>query len=137
MERKYRQRGYMDSGHADRQKPARPKPETFGPKTPAFPDAHQVSRCASCGKILPAEVDFSGKCPHCGFDLHSCKQCSHFDTSARFECTQPIPARIPNKGVRNDCTFYSPRVTLERQTSRDASRRGDDPRKAFEALFKK
>ncbi|HEV2417895.1 MAG TPA: hypothetical protein VGX94_08830 [Terriglobia bacterium] len=136
MDRKYRQRGYEDSPRTRSENRPQPKPETFGPKTPKFPDAHQVSRCAGCGKILPAEVDFNGRCPHCGFELHSCKQCAHFDTSARFECTQPITARIPKKDARNECGYYKLRVTLERQTSPGASR-PDNPRAAFEALFKK
>ncbi|MGH9405920.1 MAG: hypothetical protein ACRD3D_08820 [Terriglobia bacterium] len=144
MDRKYRQRGYMDSGGKKMDKgPPPPRSETFGPKTPRFPDAHQVSRCAGCGKILPREVDFNGRCPNCGFELHSCKQCTHFDTSARFECTQPITVRVAKKDARNDCGFYTPRVTLERQTSPGAPRPTpaahvrDDPRAAFEALFKK
>lgn len=136
MEQKYRQRGYQDSGGNRREKRPQAKPETFGPKTPNLPGKHRVSRCAGCGKILAAGSDFSGRCPHCGFELHSCKQCAHFDTSARFECTQTITARIPRKDERNECNFFTPRVTLERQTSTGAAR-SDDPRTAFEALFKK
>lgn len=139
MTQKYRQRGYMDS--RDERPAHRPerKPEAFGPKTPRLPGTHQISRCANCGKILPAATDFNGRCPHCGFELHCCKQCTYFDTSARFECTQPITARIPRKDERNECGFYTPRVTLERQTSQESqqSPRTGDPRAAFEALFKK
>jgi hypothetical protein len=136
MERKYRQRGYQDSGDGRGKNRTHLKQEAFGPKAPQMPSKHLISRCARCGKVLAAGFDPSGRCPHCGFELHSCKQCAHFDTSARFECTKPILARIPKKDARNECTFYSPRVTLERQTSRDSSP-GNDPRKAFEALFKK
>ena len=136
MEKKYRQRGYMESDTRRSGERPPPKPETFGPKTPKFPDAHRVSRCAGCGKILPASTDFAGRCPSCGFELHSCKQCAHFDSAARFECTQTITARIPKKDARNECNFYAPRVTLERQTS-PGSPRQDNPRDAFEALFKK
>lgn len=136
MERKYRQRGYEDSPRERERNRAQTRQENFGPKTPQMPGKRLVSRCARCGKVLPAEFDPNGQCAHCGFKLHCCKQCSHFDTSARYECTQPIPARIAKKDAPNQCTFYSPRVTLERQTSPD-SFRGHDPRKAFEALFKK
>ncbi len=139
-DRKYRQRGYMDSDRERQEKQAgkRPvaKPETFGPRTPQMPGTHSVSRCAGCGTVLPSGVDPQGKCPQCGFELHSCKQCAYFDTSSRFECTQPIAARIVKKDARNDCTFYALRVTVERQTSPGSSR-PDDPRKAFESLFKK
>jgi hypothetical protein len=136
MDRKYRQRGYNDSG---RDRPARKTerpPENFGPKTPQFPGSHEVTRCALCGKVLPAGFDPNGKCTYCGFELHCCKQCTHFDTSRRNECSQPIPLRIARKDVRNECAFYAPRVTLERQTSPD-SFRNQDPRKAFEDLFKR
>ncbi|HEV2491979.1 MAG TPA: hypothetical protein VG204_02790 [Terriglobia bacterium] len=140
-DRKYRQRGYQDDrGREPRQTGQRPgpRPETFGPKTPQMPGTHAVVRCAGCGTILPADFDPNGKCSRCGFELHSCKQCVHFDTSARFECTQPIPQRIAKKDAKNACTFYAPRTTVERQTSPGYSRSAaNDPRKAFEDLFKK
>lgn len=136
MSRKYSQRGYQDSDRERTEKRPQRKAETFGPKTPQMPGTHTVTRCAHCGTILPAGFDPQGRCPQCGFELHSCKQCAHFDTSARFECTQPIPARIPRKDTRNDCAYYSPRSTLERQTSPGSSR-PEDPRKVFESLFRK
>jgi len=141
-DRKYRQRGYQDNdrdrGQNRTGQRAGPRAETFGPKTPQMPGAHTVVRCAGCGRILPSDFDPTGKCSRCGFELHSCKQCTHFDTSARYECTQPIQQRITKKDAKNDCTFYLPRTTVERQTSPGYSRpAADDPRKAFENLFKK
>lgn len=135
MERKYRQRGYQDSGRERPEKGAAGKrPETFGPRTPAMPGRRSVLRCASCAAMLPTGIDPQGKCPHCGFELHSCKQCAYFDTSSRFECTRPIPQRIARKDLRNECSFYAPRLTVERETS---TARPLDARKAFESLFKK
>ena len=135
MERKYRQRGYYDSERERPEKSAPAKrPETFGPRTPAMPGTRSVLRCAGCAAVLPAGIDLQGKCPQCGFELHSCKQCAHFDTSSRFECTQPVPRRIVKKDAKNECTFYAPRLTVERETS---SSRPLDARKAFESLFKK
>jgi hypothetical protein len=136
MERKYRQRGYMDSGRDQDKSDKRigPKKEQFGPKTPTMPGKREVVRCASCALILPTGIDLQGRCPKCGFELHSCKQCAFFDTASRFECTQPITARIQRKDARNQCTFYSPRTTVERETS---SSRPLDARQAFENLFRK
>lgn len=135
MERKYRQRGYMDSDRERQEKkPAGKRPEIFGPRTPNLPGTRSVLRCASCAALLPSGIDTSGKCPHCGFELHSCKQCAYFDTSSRFECMQPISERIPRKDARNECTFYAPRLTVERETS---TSKPLDARKAFESLFKK
>ena len=136
MGRKYGQRGYMESDR-DRERSERkpvPRKEQFGPKTPAMPGKREVVRCASCAMILPVGIDLQGRCPKCGFELHSCKQCAFFDTASRFECTQPIAARIPKKDVQNHCSFYSPRTTIERETS---TSRPLDARQAFENLFRK
>jgi predicted RNA-binding Zn-ribbon protein involved in translation (DUF1610 family) len=136
MERKYRQRGYMDSGRDKERGEKRPgkKPETFGPRSPTMPGKREVVRCASCATILMPGTDYSGQCPRCGLQLHSCKQCSFFDTSARFECTQPITARVAKKDARNECNFYLQRTTIERETS---TSKPLDARTAFENLFKK
>jgi hypothetical protein len=102
------------------------------------------ARCSSCGAVLVAGFDVQGQCPKCGQALHCCKQCVHFDTAARFECTQPIPERIAKKDARNDCSFFEFRVTIEKDTAPTStspagtgSLRPNDARKAFEDLFKK
>ena len=136
MGRKYRQHGYMDSD-SDRERSEKrpgPKKDYFGPKTPAMPGKREVVRCASCATILPPGLDLNGKCLRCGLELHSCKMCTYFDTSARFECTQPIKERIPRKDARNECTFYMIRTTVERETS---TSKPLDARQAFENLFRK
>ena len=139
-DRKYRQRGYQDSGE-DRQKKQsaeRPvKKDTFGPRPVQMPGTHTVSRCAQCGVLLPAGVESTGLCPKCGSELHSCRQCTYFDTSSRFECSQPIPERIARKDEGNQCAFYSMRVRVEKETSTPSAARPVDARQAFENLFKK
>jgi hypothetical protein len=136
-DRKYRQRGYQDSGKPTPEKSEKPvRQETFGPRAIQMPGTREVSRCSQCGTVLQTISEPVGQCPKCGFELHSCKQCSFFDPSSRFECTQPIPESITPKDGRNSCTFYSIRVTREKETSIAASR-NDDARKAFENLFKK
>ena len=77
-----------------------------------------------------------GQCLKCGFELHSCKQCTYFDPSRRFECMQPVPERIPKKDARNNCTFYSISVRVEKQTSTGLAAQPNDARKAFDNLFK-
>jgi hypothetical protein len=46
---------------------------------------------------------------------------------------QTIPARISPKNARNGCTLFTPRTTVERETT---APRSDDARKAFDDLFK-
>ncbi len=135
-DRKYRQPGYQDRGD-DRSAPkSQPAPKsrdlTYGPRPIQMAGTRTVSRCAQCGAVLPGLGE--GQCPKCGFELHSCKQCTHFEPASRFECRQPIPQRIVRKDARNDCAFYSLRVAVEKETG---SARADDARRAFENLFKK
>ena len=138
-DRKYRQRGYQDRAQEKEKRPAEKsvKPETFGPRPIQMPGRRTVSRCSQCGTLLQALSEPIGQCPKCGFELHSCKQCSYFDPSSRFECTQPIPERIPRKDQRNECAFYSIRVMVEKETSTPAALRPSNARQAFENLFKK
>ena len=157
MERKYRQRGYSDREAAEKKReraerrdhPAEPRPkqEMLGPRTPRMVGTVTRARCSSCGAVLAPNVDPNGDCPRCHFELHSCKQCVHFDTGKQFECTQPIPERIAKKDAKNNCTFYELRVTVEKDTSpvtyaksapvASTAARPNDARQAFEDLFKK
>jgi predicted RNA-binding Zn-ribbon protein involved in translation (DUF1610 family) len=102
-----------------------------------MPGRRVVSRCSQCGTILQEEPGPAATCPKCGFELHSCKQCTHFDTSSRFDCTEPIVDRIFPKDKRNQCTFYAMRVMVEKETSTPAAAKPMDARQAFENLFKK
>ena len=136
-DRKYRQRGYQDTGREPEQKIEKPvRQETFGPRAIQMPGTRTVSRCSQCGTVLQSFTEPVGRCPKCGFELHSCKQCSFFDPSSRFECAKTVPERIARKDARNECSFYAIRITMEKETSTSAGR-VNDARKAFENLFKK
>jgi hypothetical protein len=95
--------------------------------------SHEVVRCARCGNRLALAIETDSRCTRCGVDLHSCINCSFFDTSARFECTQPLTARVSPKDARNECTFFSARTTVERQTGTAGP---PSARQAFDDLFK-
>ena len=139
---KYRQPGYQDRDDERRgsgDKPSAPPPKrdhTFGPRPVNMPGTRAVSRCAQCGTVLPGMTG-DGKCPKCGFELHSCKQCMYFDPGSRFECMQPVKERVAKKDARNECPSYEMRVTREKETSTPASLRPSDARAAFENLYKK
>ena len=162
-DRKYRQSGYQDSGReAPKREPQRPKAPrgtSEGPRLIRMPGFQEVLRCAMCGVVVPfpLDIEFESRCPKCGNDLRSCKNCRHFDTGARLECTEPIPERIGKKDVRNPCVFFVARMSVERET-RDSGggpfgggsgggsgggngtprpSRSSDARSAFDSLFKK
>ena len=136
-ERKYRQRGYQDEPRdRERQgpKPAQgPREKPEGPKTPNLMASHEVFRCSRCGNLLALPVEPASRCARCGGDLHSCIQCASFDTSARFECTQPILARVSPKDAVNACASFAARTTVERQTGTPGP---TSARQAFDDLFK-
>src|SRR5919107_12892 len=117
-DRKYRQRGYQDEprerGPKPAQKPTEPRApgrqlqDAAGPRTPNLMASHEVCRCARCGNRLSLPVAGDGRCPRCGVDLHSCVQCSSFDTSARFECSQTtLTVRVSPKDARNECAAFT------------------------------
>ena len=141
---KYRQHGYQDrdedrKGSGPKSGASAPAPRrdnTFGPRPVNLPGTHAVSRCTQCGALLQG-MGADGKCPKCGFELHSCKQCTYFDPGSRFECMQPVKERIAKKDARNDCELFEIRVTREKETSTPATLRPNAARAAFENLFKK
>lgn len=152
-ERKYKQRGYMDSdresfnGGSKGPKPQGPRPplDVTGPRLPRLVQAVTASRCYNCSTALPDGIDFKANCPKCGVALHCCKQCAHFEPSTRFQCLKPIPARIAGKDQHNECELFEARVTVARDAAQptstaammNAPRNPNDARAAFDNLFKK
>jgi len=152
-DRKYRQRGYMDTGRDSPRNGDRPRPQgprlpidVTGPRLPRLVQAVAAARCYNCATQLPPGIEFSGNCPKCAKPLHCCKQCAHFEPSTRFQCLKPIPVRIAVKDAANDCSLFSPRVTVARDGAAppgpanalsDPPRSPEDARSAFDRLFKK
>jgi hypothetical protein len=164
-DRKYRQNGYNDSGNhsnnghsngngfGQKPKPSGPRLpiDVTGPRLPRLVQSVAASRCYSCASTLQPGTDFTGPCPKCGVALHCCKQCVSFESSTRFQCLKPIPVRIAAKDQANECTLFSPRVTVAREVNGSgaagrqpipgvnapAPRNAMDARDAFDRLFKK
>jgi hypothetical protein len=156
-DRKYRQRGYQDSGYtpqngnSERPRPQGPKLplDITGPKLPRLVQSIAAARCHSCSVTLGPDTDFLAACPKCHNALHCCKQCVHFEPSTRFQCLKPIPVRIAVKDQANTCDMFRPRVTVARDGSSPSSavhrpseavpapRNANDARAAFDSLFKK
>lgn len=134
-DRKYNQRGYMQSDRESQQAKPRSKPkDREGPRSPRMMAFGEVSKCTACGAKTPPNINVDSSCPKCNADLHSCRQCTHFDSAARFECNKSIPARIVNKHARNMCELFAARIVVERETSSGPPANARD---AFAKLFKK
>jgi hypothetical protein len=159
-DRKYRQNGYQDGSaarqsdtKAERFTPPRHPMEITAPRLPRMVRNVTASRCYNCAATLPADFNFALPCPKCAAELHCCKQCTHFDSAAHFQCAQPITERITAKDKPNECALFAPRVTVARDSSvpqpppkavaaaapatPHVSRTVHNARAAFENLFKK
>lgn len=99
----------------------------------------KIVRCTTCGAALKnlSEIETDTQCPKCEADLHTCRNCVHFDTSARFECSEPVPKRVARKDKGNDCETFEARTRVEKRTTSSAESVSLDPRAAFEKLFEK
>ncbi len=154
-DRKYKHKGYQDGGGysshgssgGDSQRPQGPRFEQRPQRIEGAPRGRtaggfgpEVFKCNKCGtqRIGLEQPTTDETCASCGADLHTCGNCRFFDTTTLWECRASIPARVTGKQVRNECTFFSPKVV--RDLAHDKTRAPqtpDDARKAFDALFKK
>jgi hypothetical protein len=144
---KYRQPGYRDSEYKEEREKKRQ--DDRGPRGPREPrgmarEARLVRRCFQCGHQEPASesVEAGALCPSCGAPAHCCRNCIHFDPGARFECRQPIQARVLSKTGSNQCEHFRPESVLDATGRRiatpgPAADKPTDARAAFDALFKK
>ncbi len=163
MTRKYGQRGYQEG---DRREPGRGTGSSFGGAGGAGParrepppprhnldrprgrglgaPSEQTFRCAVCGtqQAAPAEGAIDAACDKCGTDLHTCTHCTHFDTAARWECRRSDERQaaglgpVAKKSKRNDCPLFTGKAALEFAQEKPADPDPNDPRAAFDALFK-
>lgn len=136
MSRKYRQPGYQDR---ERERKPKPPPRPKGAAGRVETRFHLITRCNNCAAEIQVmeQIQVTDKCKYCGTDLHTCRNCLHFDPSARNECVKPVLVRIPKKSENNMCTYFEPKVLVEKQGSGAAPKAEDSHRQAFLDLFKK
>lgn len=148
MAMKYRQRGYRDSEHENRESRKPPPSKPLTPEERAQKrslrhatarETSEVVRCPDCGRNISSfgAIGAETTCPHCSAPLHACRACRHFDPSARWECRKPVPEQVPEKGKANSCSFYEPRLVLDATGRRTGTPASNDPKSMFENLFKK
>lgn len=151
-DRKYRHRGYQDSGggfgsnSGGSQRPQTPrefpKPRLEdaprGRTAGGFgPDAFKCNKCNQIRHNL-GELTHEDVCNGCGADLHTCGNCRFFDTTTLWECRENIPTRVVGKHAKNACTFFQPKIVKDLAADKGSKlQTPDEARKAFDALFKK
>ena len=154
-DRKYKHRGYQDgggyssnsTGGGQSQRPQGPRPEGPRQRLEGAPRGRtaggfgpEAFKCNRCGELRHnlGEMTFDDLCLKCGADLHTCGNCRFFDTTTLWECRENIPARVPGKHSKNQCTFFQPKIVRDLAADKGKQpQTPDDARKAFDALFKK
>jgi len=138
-DRKYRQRGYQDSGPRDSRGPSSDRPDRLvgAPKgRGAERNRDEVFRCKSCGEKAAPDFPADATCRKCGVSLHACVQCRHFDTASPNQCRKPIPTAFVSKTKGNNCDLFEPLVVLDLK-GKTALETPDQARSAFDKLFGK
>jgi hypothetical protein len=91
-------------------------------------------KCVFCGEKIKISgpVGKTDECPRCGRDLRCCKQCAFYDPNAYNECREVSAERVLDNERANSCEYFTP-IGLQPHPEE----RGEQAKKALEALFKK
>jgi hypothetical protein len=85
-------------------------------------------RCAAA-RLSSERIGRRESCPHCGADLHCCRNCRFYDPGRHNQCREPLAERQVDKERANFCEYFSP------AGGPTADRRGD-VRAQLAALFR-
>lgn len=93
--------------------------------------------CFSCNLQIevPAggRIGFRDECESCDSDLHVCKNCVFYDTSAYNECREPNAERLLDRDRANRCDYFSP----GEEAGVDGSEAKRSAKSGLDELFKK
>ncbi|MBW2091751.1 MAG: hypothetical protein JRI34_06455 [Deltaproteobacteria bacterium] len=64
--------------------------------------------CFFCHKLLDLEgkVSFNELCPHCGMDVHVCRNCEFYDEGYANYCRESQAEPIRDREARNLCEYF-------------------------------
>ncbi|MCC6998275.1 MAG: hypothetical protein IT370_26910 [Deltaproteobacteria bacterium] len=94
--------------------------------------------CYSCGNEQHFEVKVGVKvgrrdsCPHCGVDMHVCKNCALYDESLHNKCREPEAAFIRDREAANFCSHFD----FKNKDKHVAQASVEDAKAKLNALFK-
>jgi hypothetical protein len=61
---------------------------------------------------LGSRVRRGDTCPHCGGDLHSCRNCQFYDPSKHNQCAETQAEWVLDKESATFCGYFQPNPTL-------------------------
>ena len=88
-----------------------------------------MARCFHCLTEFTGKVARQDSCEKCSSDLHVCKNCKFYDSTAYNECREPSAERVVDKEKKNFCDYFSPGEVGKTDNQNNA-------RKALDDLFK-
>jgi hypothetical protein len=94
-----------------------------------------MAGCAWCGsklEVIGNQVGRRDTCAACGHDVHSCRNCRHFDPAVAKSCKEPFAEVPQDKESANFCEFFQ--VGDGGATTQESL---DSARATADALFKK
>lgn len=99
--------------------------------------------CFQCGEglVFPDRVGLRDECNRCGADVHTCRNCEHYDEKMYNSCRESQAEKVAEKDRSNRCEHFSllqKKVTLApdgKQIDKHLSQK-DKLRAQAEALFK-
>jgi hypothetical protein len=69
-------------------------------------------KCSVCNTGVPLapneRVGFRDTCGNCHSDLHTCRNCAFYDTTAYNDCREPTAERVSDSERVNHCDWFSP-----------------------------
>jgi hypothetical protein len=93
--------------------------------------------CHACRREVPLPtgslIARRDECPHCHAELHCCRNCQYYDTSAHHECREPQAEYVRDKSAANFCDYFAARTGAPPAAAEDRSA----ALSKLDALFKK
>lgn len=92
--------------------------------------------CHACKNEIKIEglISRTDECGNCGADIHACLNCENYDPSAHNKCREPQAEWVSDREKANFCDLFIPN---KRAASGHRTSAPDDPRSAFDNLFRK
>lgn len=87
-------------------------------------------KCAREMAEMPTKLGFRATCPHCGIDLHCCRNCRYYTPGKPNDCAVPGTDWVRDREAANLCEEF--RLKESAQNSSREQGKGK-----FDSLFKK
>ncbi len=100
-------------------------------------------KCAKPVSEIPVKIGFRAICPHCGVDLHVCKNCRYYSPGKPNDCAVPGTDYVRDREASNLCEEFKVKIPENPSASEPSAKarrlfglEETEPKKDFNSLFK-